>query len=278
MGLASGLIASTHDTSLILGRHPPPDGFRPRSIPIPRRRLKPVPRPVNAMRRWHTLTAMSHRSTARLVGALFIAATGAGVLSLVVQPRPGGVATTDPAGFATTGLLELVMAVAIAAIPIAIYPVIRRFSERLAIGYVVARAIEAVIVGIDVMLLLTISTARQDSTGSGLLNGLLDSLRDGASVVLTMAFVVGVLVLNLVLYRGRLVPRWLAGWGIFGMALYAAGGVLALYGEDPLSATIILLDVPLAVQEMALAVYLIVRGFSESALAGQSGLEAHWTG
>lgn len=226
------------------------------------------------MRRWHTLTAMSHRSTARLVGTLFIAATVAGVLSLVVQPPPGAPAT-GPAGFATTGLLELVMAAAIAAIPIVIYPVIRRFSERLAIGYVVARAIEAVIIGIDVMLLLTISATHRDLARSGLLDDLVDTLRDGASVVLTMAFVVGVLFLNLVLYRGRLVPRWLAGWGLFGMALYAAGGVLALYGQDPLSTTIILLDVPLAVQEMALAVYLIVRGFSERALTDQSGVDAY---
>jgi hypothetical protein len=63
------------------------------------------------------------------------------------------------------------------------------------------------------------------------------------------------------------VPRWLSGWGLIGAVLYLSAAVLVLYGLQPGSATQLLLDVPLGLQEMALAGWLIVRGFSAAAFA-----------
>jgi len=93
----------------------------------------------------------------------------------------------------------------------------------------------------------------------------------GAAVVLdTAVFPVGALILYSLLYRARLVPRWLSAWGLVGAVLYLAGGVLlALDLTGASSAPLVLSNVPLAVNELVLAVWLIAKGFSAPAAAPQ---------
>ncbi len=67
-----------------------------------------------------------------------------------------------------------------------------------------------------------------------------------------------------VLFRSRLVPRWLSGWGLLAVVPYLAYALLATFGTQ--SSTLEgLLDAPLGVQEMVLAVWLIVWGFNPAA-------------
>ncbi len=68
------------------------------------------------------------------------------------------------------------------------------------------------------------------------------------------------------LRQADLVPRWLTSWGLAGAMLYLATGVMVLYGLEPLSATQNLLQLPMAVQEMAFAIWLIVKGFNPTVL------------
>ena len=66
-----------------------------------------------------------------------------------------------------------------------------------------------------------------------------------------------------VLYRSRLVPRWISVWGLAALVPYLAAEFLAVFALlDPMSSTASLLYIPLAVQEMVLAVWLIVKGFN----------------
>jgi hypothetical protein len=67
------------------------------------------------------------------------------------------------------------------------------------------------------------------------------------------------------LYQSKLIPRWLSGWGLIGAILVLAVGLLAMFGLD-----LGFLWAPLAVQEMVLAVWLIVKGFNPSAIASGS--------
>ena len=91
--------------------------------------------------------------------------------------------------------------------------------------------------------------------------------RDWAGGALgVVAFSVSALILNYVLRRADLVPRWLASWGLAAAVLYLATGVMVLYGLEPLSATQTLLQLPLAVQEMVFAIWLIVKGFNPTVL------------
>ena len=70
------------------------------------------------------------------------------------------------------------------------------------------------------------------------------------------------------LYRSKLLPRFISVWGLIGAPLYLASGLLAMFGlVDPLSPILVLLFLPAALLEMVLAVWLIVKGFNSSAFA-----------
>ncbi len=77
-----------------------------------------------------------------------------------------------------------------------------------------------------------------------------------------------------VLFRARLVPRWISVWGLAGGVLYWVAGVLVMFHVlTPLTTPHIVLQAPLGLQEMALAVWLIAKRFSEPALARLTSTE-----
>ena len=223
---------------------------------------------------------MTDRVTARVVGGLFIVGTVAGGLGLALSQR-----YVDASDYltklslhddqvATGALLTLVMGVALVGMSIVIYPVLRRHSERLAMGYVVARTVESVIYVVDAILVLTLLTVSRGFVDAGArdasvfqpVGDMLLGARDWSGAALDVtAFTLSALILNSALYATRLVPRWLSVWGLAGAALYMAAGAMVMYGLEPLSTTQVVLDAPLGVQEMVLAIWLIVKGFSTPA-------------
>jgi hypothetical protein len=73
-----------------------------------------------------------------------------------------------------------------------------------------------------------------------------------------------------VLYRFRLVPRWVSGWGLVAALLYWASSLLVMFHLiAPLSTPHIIMQAPLGLQEVALAVWLIVKGFNPAAIAAE---------
>jgi Domain of unknown function (DUF4386) len=64
-------------------------------------------------------------------------------------------------------------------------------------------------------------------------------------------------------FRSRLIPRWLSGWGILAIVLMIAVWLVALFNHQPMTTYVVLL-LPLAVQEIVLAIWLLVRGFAPS--------------
>jgi len=225
---------------------------------------------------------MTHRTAARVVGALFITASVATTVAIVLLhpvldgPDYLSKASLSESRVATGVLFELINHIAVVGIAVAIYPVLRRFSERLALGYVAARSIEAVLFAIGTMHLLTLVTVSQEFVAAGTpptshfqtLGGMLLAGHDWDDAALAFtAFSLGALILNYVLYQARLVPRWLSVWGLVGAALILAARMMVVYGLEPSSATQAVLDYPIALQEMAFAVWLIVKGFNAAALS-----------
>jgi len=218
---------------------------------------------------------MTDRVTARVVGILFLVGTVAGLIGLPLQESVvGGAdyltsASAQPDRLATGVLLQLVMGVAVVSIAVVIHPVLRRGTERLAMGYVVARTLEAAIYLVGATWLLSLVTvsekyvATNDGTAYAALGRVLLAQRDWAGHALLDAavFSLGALVLNAAFYRSRLVPSWLSLWGLAGAAAYLAAGLLVLYGLEPLSTPQVVLEAPLGLQEIALALWLIARGF-----------------
>ena len=219
---------------------------------------------------------MTDRTTATVVGSLFLAASICGVAGLYLQESVvgGGDYLTAAAAhshrLATGVLLQLVMGVTVVSIALAIYPVLRRRTERLAIGYVVARALEAVVYLVGATGLLALVTVSEEYVAGGgegfaAVGRLIVAERDwaGHAVLDAAVFSLGALVINTALHRSRLVPRWLSAWGLAGAATYLAAGVLVMYGLEPLSTPQVALEAPLGLQELALAAWLIAKGFTD---------------
>jgi len=91
---------------------------------------------------------------------------------------------------------------------------------------------------------------------------LLLAVNDWTSVLENFPYGLGALIFNYLLYKSKLIPRWLSGWGLIGATLMLVTGLLRMF--DP---SLIYLALPIILNEMVLAVWLIVKGFNSSAIA-----------
>jgi hypothetical protein len=230
----------------------------------------------------------NNRRTAALVGVLYIIGTVAGVLSRLVTWRfaddPGllGRVAAHADQAAAGALLTLVMGLALVMVPVLMFPILRRQNEALALGYVVFRgALEfAAYVGMALCWLLLVVVAKQAAGSGGAvvsqLHGLGQMLFDAQApigAVTSIVFGVGALMFSYLLYASRLVPRWISVWGLVSAVVSTAVGVSALFGTNPE-----VLYMPLAVQEMVLAVWLIAKGFNRGPSPPRATLGRGWSG
>ena len=213
------------------------------------------------------------RKAAVWIGVLYIIGTVALVLSLVVTgavltgPAYLAQVAAQPNQLAVGALLVLLAGFALAMVPVVFWPIGRRYDETLAMGYVVFRgAIETVIyiaTALGWLLLVALST----QPDAGPIAGLVRTIEAVAwDQLVAIPFVLGALMFYVLLYRSRLVPRWLSAWGLVGAALYIVPPLGNMFG---LSLGVLM--VPLAVQEMVLAVWLIAKGFNPRAVAASAG-------
>ena len=136
-------------------------------------------------------------------------------------------------------------------------------------GAVIFRTIEATFYTAAVVSLLSIATLGQQftlapSADQPLIQALADnvlSVRDHSNLVAVLAFSVGSFMYSVVFYQARLVPRWLSMWGIAAAPLIGTACLLSLFSDDPVTGYAPLI-LPVAVWEMVLAVWLLVRGFT----------------
>ena len=209
---------------------------------------------------------LTTRMAATVIGVLFLAADAAGAAGRLVGGRlvsaPVDVAALQAHANRVVGaaLLTLLMGVLLALIPVVGFPVFRRYDEVLATGYVVFRgALEMIGYAATAFVLLAMARAVPGAPGaSGVINALAKLPDAAINPYVDVVFGLGALMLSWLLLRARLVPGWLAIWGLAGGALYLAQGAAAAFGSGwgPLI-------IPLAVQEITLAVWLIVKGFTE---------------
>jgi hypothetical protein len=223
----------------------------------------------------------SNRKIAVIAGILFIVATVADVVGTQLSSPDLNDANylsriSVNANVVLSGaLLELIAAGACAGIAISLYPVLRRWNTGLALGSVAFRTIEAVmyVVGVVSLLsLLTLSEQFTKTTGSDLASlqaagYALLAIRQQTTIPAVLAFSVGALMYYYLFYRSDLVPRWMSGWGIVAIILTMAACLLAWFNRTPMPGPYTILILPIAVQEMVLALWLILKGFSSPALA-----------
>jgi hypothetical protein len=223
---------------------------------------------------------ISHRMTAVIVGVLFIAATVAsfpiGILlgSTLEAPNYLADVAANDTRVIMAVIFELILAVSVFGIGFMLFPILRRHSESVALGYAGIRLIEAVFIVVASLGLLSLLTlSRQyvagtlDASYYQTVGASLLALRDWSYLFGTLIFLgLGALALNYLLYRSRLVPRWLSAWGLIGAALVLLYGLLGLFGLGTgLTSPSTLLALPIALREMVFAVWLIVKGFDKAA-------------
>jgi len=225
----------------------------------------------------------SYRKTAIIVGVLFIIATAASFSSSVF------LGALDASNYLTSisasenqvligMVLELIAAVSAFGTAVMLFPVLKKTMESLALGYVALRLIENIfyIVGaLSIPIMLTLGqgyvAAASNASYYQLLGTLLLALHDWSIWMGTLIFFgLGSLTLNYLLYQSKLVPRFLSVWGLIGAALAFLFGLLSLFILTPGFNIFTLLAIPIAVQEMVFAVWLILKGFNPAAIASLS--------
>jgi len=224
----------------------------------------------------------TYRKTAITVGILFIVCSVAAILGPTLASATNAPDYLDQlAGnsnrIITAALLEFIWAATAAGIAIGLYPLLKKVNGALALGSVVFRVIEGVFVLAGTLGLLSLLTLSQEFRAAGspgasafqISGALLLALRDWQLHVISgLAFSLGALMYYVILYQSKLIPRWLSGWGVLGALLSLAATVLASFARDfGMESVHTYMSIPIGVNELVLAVWLIAKGFNPPAIA-----------
>ncbi len=216
----------------------------------------------------------SFRMTAVVAGLLFIAATVAALVAAALAPVLAGTdllaaVSAHQDRIAAGALLYLIAAFTSVGIAIVLYPVLEGTNSGLALGSVIFRTLEAVMYTVAMVSLLSVvALGRQltaagsgDSASTRAVVDVLVSLRDNATLAGVFAFSAGAGLYYYLFFQSRLIPRWLSSWGMAATLLMLAACVMALFSDSRVTGYALLI-VPIALQELVLAAWLIARGFS----------------
>ena len=222
----------------------------------------------------------TYKKTAIIVGVLFITATVTSILSSVFLSStlnaPISLITfnaNEPSVMIAV-ILELIAALSAFGTAVFMYPILKKYVESLAIAYVGLRLFENTFYILSVVSLIVLLTLSKEYTGTinvsyQPLSSLVMVLHDWALLIGTVViFGLGSITLNYVLYKSKLIPRWLSAWGLIGAVLVLSYGLIGLFTLDPnmISSILTILALPIAAQEMVFAVWLIEKGFNPYAL------------
>ena len=213
------------------------------------------------------------RKTAVVTGVVFIIATVAALLAALLTP------VLTNANYLTLfseqtkqvsigAIFYLIAAFTSVGIAILLYPVLKVLNLGLALASVVFRTLEAAFYMVAIVSLMSLLTLSKhyvvaDGVEHSLFKTMGDSLvsfHDHAMLMGVFAFCLGAFMYYYLFFQSRLVPRWLSGWGILAIILMGTACVLSLFSDNPVTGYTILV-LPIALQEMVLAVWLIVKGF-----------------
>jgi hypothetical protein len=191
----------------------------------------------------------------------------------------------DPAGYIAGGgddnriflgaLLELLLIIANVGTAVVLYPILKRQSDMLALGYVTARLVECTLIAIGIVSVLAVVSLQQDAAGgdAGVVGVALAAMKDW-TFILGPGFIVGVgngLMLGYLAYRSGLVPPRMAMLGLVGGPLICLSGIAVLFGVFDAGGTGQgLATIPEFLWELSLGLYLAFVGFRPSPILESS--------
>jgi hypothetical protein len=230
----------------------------------------------------------TNRKNARWAGVFYIIATVAPISTVFFVGFLGGQiagggpipdylvnASANEAQVVIGMFIELIYALAVVGIVVNLFPTLKEYNEVSALWFSALRFIEAVSAIVGSITVLTLLTLSQEFVKAGVPDAsyfqttgdLLLAARDWAFLIGSgLVWSLSAVILNYLLYQSKLIPRWLSVWGLFGATLSFVAYLPEFFGIEPLE----ILWIPIGVQEMVFAVWLIVKGFNPSAVASES--------
>jgi hypothetical protein len=221
------------------------------------------------------------RKNAVVTGVFFIMATTTAIISLIlygpVLNQPGNLAAgaANPNQIVLGAVFELILACSNVGTAIMLFPYLRKFSESWGLGYVCFRVLEVVFILVGIVSVLALLSLSREFTNAGAADAasfhtvekILKAIHDW-TFILGPNFLLGVntFIYSHIFYQSKLVPRKLAILGIVGSVLILNAALLEMFGAIlQISVWGVLLALPVAVYEMALAAWLIIKGFNKQA-------------
>jgi len=220
------------------------------------------------------------RTTARVVGVVyllgFVVGIGGNIMiqSILGAPNPLAAIIANGMTLAIGAILWLLPAIGDAAHGVLMFPVLKQNSERMAIGYLATRIFNATFIAVMVLFVLIqiplaseyLKAAASDASILQALSALVARAQLYAYEIGMSAVGVSGLILCYTLYKAKLVPGWLAIWGLIGYATILVGMLSAIMGSGLGD----LSSIPGGLWELFIGVWLIVKGFSSSAVVSQA--------
>jgi len=225
----------------------------------------------------------SNKKAAKIVGVFFILAAVTAVIGLILyDPILNGpdylIKGSQHANQVILGaVLELILVVSAIGTSTTMFPFLRKYNETIALWHVCFRFLEAIIITVGVISVLSLLTLSQEFVAGGATNAasflasgiVLKAVHDwtfllGPNIMLG----INTIMYSYIFYKSKLVPRFISILGMTGATLVFIAGLLEMFGVIPqVSVLGGILSLPVAANEMILAGWLIVKGFNESALA-----------
>ncbi len=222
----------------------------------------------------------NYRTTARVVGIVYILGFVVGLVGIGLFTSILGApdhlsrvsANSMLLGFAA--VLWLMAVIGDAAHGVLMFPVLKQHSERMAIGYLAFRIVDAVFIAVMVLFVLIqiplgseyLKAVASDAPFLHALSAVFSQAQQYAYQIGMSALGVSGLMLCYTLYRAKLLPAWLAIWGLVGYATILVGMLSAVMGSGLGD----LSSYPGGLWEVFVGVWLIVKGFNAPIIASQA--------
>jgi hypothetical protein len=220
-----------------------------------------------------------NKRKAQIAGVLLISGMVAGMLSVapaIDAPDFLMKASANANQVIIGAIFQFIMSVSYLGVAIVLYPILKKLNDTLALGFLGFRIVAAVFVIVGAVILILILTLSQEFVNASsqdlsyfhVLGNLLRTGRDMVNhVFMILALSIGGLMFYIILFQTRLVPAWLSVWGFSGTVLTMLASLLVLFRSiDIITPVYIILNLPMALLEVSIAIWLIVKGFDKTVL------------
>lgn len=178
-----------------------------------------------------------HRRTAIIVGVLILVAYSV-------------IGSGNPEAKVLGMFVEVISGLAVITIAVLMLPLLKPYNKKWSYWYIISRSIEGGLLIITGFLFL--------SYNSSLLE-----MHTGIHTMHGYIFAIAAVIFYYLLYQSKLIPRWISIWGGIASILLIIVSLLEITG---IISELIILKLPIVLNELVLAVWLIVKGFNPSAI------------